>query len=48
MLYFGPKTYYEIQPYNIWGLTLTEVEIDVLTSEYKVIMPLLLSEFDRD
>jgi len=26
----------DVIPYEVWGLTLTEVEVDILTGEYKV------------
>ncbi|XP_035713400.1 xanthine dehydrogenase/oxidase isoform X1 [Folsomia candida] len=27
----------DVQPYDIWGVTLTEVELDVLTGEFKIV-----------
>ena len=26
----------DVKPYDIWGLILVEVEVDILTGEYKV------------
>nr|CAD7570668.1 unnamed protein product [Timema californicum] len=32
---FTPKD--EVKPYNIWGVTVTEVEVDILTGQYQVL-----------